>query len=231
VIRAVLFDFDGTLARAVAWGTPPEDVLARYGLSLDAAARGRWDAEGADGLEHLEHSVDRERYLAWEHARLCRLVEGCGATPADVEVVAGELFTAMKTFTLAAYDEAPDVLRQLRADGFTVAVCSNWDWDLDRAMDQAGLCELVDVAVTSARAGARKPHPRIFRHTLEQCGVAPSQALFVGDSWYPDVEGPLEAGLRPVHVWRKDERGEVEPPPLIDGVRRVPDLRGVLDLV
>jgi hypothetical protein len=46
------------------------------------------------------------------------------------------------------------------------------------------------------------------------------------------VEGPLAVGFRPVHVWRAGEPGaEGEPPPLVDGVRRIPDLRGVLPLV
>ncbi len=228
---AVLFDFYGTLARAIAWGTPPEEVMARFGLTVDPDARAEWAAQSGDGLEHLEHSVDRERYVAWELSRLCQLVERCGAAPADVEEVASQVYAALKTFTLAAYDEVPDVLRQLRERGVTVAVCSNWDWDLDHAMAQAGLDGLVDVAVTSAQAGARKPHPRIFRHTLERCGVGPDEAVFVGDSWHPDVEGPLAAGLRPVHLWRPDERESEEPPPLVDGVQRVADLRGVLELV
>src|SRR5436309_823923 len=83
----------------------------------------------------------------------------------------------------------------------SIAVCSNWDWHLDRAMAQAGLDGLVDVMVTSAQAGARKPHPRIFERTLEKCRVTdPAEVVFVGDSWGPDVEGPSAMGMRPVHV-------------------------------
>ncbi|MGH9276551.1 MAG: HAD family hydrolase [Acidimicrobiales bacterium] len=224
--KAVLFDFYGTLARAVSWGPRVEDVLARRGLAIDPDARARWDAEGGDGVDHLEHSVSRERYVAWEWTRLCRLIEGCGAPVADVTDVAADVYRAMKTFTLAAYEEVPGVLARLRQEGVTVAVCSNWDWDLDRALEGSGLADLVDVAVTSAQAGARKPHPHIYRVTLERCGVAPADAVFVGDTWYPDVEGPLAAGLRPIHVWRPEDGRP--PPPAADGVPRVADLRGVL---
>jgi putative hydrolase of the HAD superfamily len=226
VTKAVLLDFYGTLARAVTWGPRVEEVLAGRGLTLDPDARARWDAEGGDGVDHLEHSGSRERYVAWERARLCRLVAGCGAHPDAVEDVAEEIYAATKNFTLAPYDEVPAVLMALRGSGLTVAVCSNWDWDLDRALSQCGLDDLVDVAVTSAQAGVRKPHPRIYRLTLERCGADASQALFVGDTWYPDVEGPLAAGLRPVHVWRPDEH--LSPPPPSNGVPRVPDLRGIL---
>ena len=124
------------------------------------------------------------------------------------------------------------MLADLRGRGITVAVCSNWDWHLDRAMASVGLDGSVDIMVTSARAGARKPHPRIFRHTLDACGVEAADAVFVGDSWGPDVEGPRAIGMRAVHVWRPEWDAEREPPPpTTNGVVRLPDLRGLVDLV
>lgn len=82
MVSAVLFDFYGTLARAVSWGPTLEDVLARRGLHLDPDVHDRWQAESTDGVEHAEASIDRDRYVAWERERLCRLVEGCGAAAA-----------------------------------------------------------------------------------------------------------------------------------------------------
>jgi putative hydrolase of the HAD superfamily len=100
-------------------------------------------------------------------------------------------------------------------------------------MAQAGLTDLVDVMVTSAQAGARKPHPRIFQHTLDACGITdPTDVVFVGDSWGPDVEGPKAMGMRPVHVWRPEWEGEREaPPPITNGVVRLPDLSELVNLV
>ena len=54
--------------------------------------------------------------------------------------------------------------------GVALAICSNWDWDLHEAVESAGLTGTVDIVVSSAWVGARKPHPRIYRHTLEQLG-------------------------------------------------------------
>jgi putative hydrolase of the HAD superfamily len=191
-----------------------------------------WRDEAIDGTEHVKHSQSAERYRAWEHDRLRRFVRACGVGPDDADILVDDLYTATKSFKLEAYPEVPDVLRDLRGRGLTVAVCSNWDWHLDRAMATAGLDGLVDVLVTSARAGARKPHPRIFHHTLEACGVEPTDALFVGDSWGPDVEGPTALGMRAVHVWRPEWDAQREaPPPTTDGVVRVPDLRGLPDAV
>ncbi len=185
--------------------------------------------EANDGDEHLEHSVSREAYVAWEVERLRRRARNCGVGDDDLDALVADLHTASKTYTLEAYDEVADVLAALHRQGVIVAICSNWDWDLERAVAGAGLAGMADVVVTSAQAGARKPHPRIFRHTLERCGVAPDQALFVGDTVYADVEGPLAHGIPAVHVWRDGMEGE--PPPLPHGAARVRDLRPVLDLV
>ena len=224
----MLFDFYGTLARATAWGPTLADVLAEHGLVLDPDARERWRDEAIDGVDHVEHSVDREAYVAWERARLGRLAAACGGV--DPEPVVEALYQAVKTFTLEAYDEVQEELADLRARGLTLAVCSNWDWDLDRALISSGLApEAFDVVVTSARAGARKPHPRIYRHTLERCGVAADEALFVGDTWGPDVAGPRSMGMRPVLVSRDGDSRRPPGPP--DGTPTIPDLRGLADLL
>jgi putative hydrolase of the HAD superfamily len=223
VITAVLFDFYGTLARATSWGPRYEDVLAAHGVSLPDAVRERWVSDAFDGCEHLEHSVSRERYVAWEKARLARMLADCGVGPREAAPLVEELWRAGKSFTMAAYPEVPGVLAALRAAGVAVGVCSNWDWDLDAALASAGLDGLVDAAVTSARAGARKPHPRIFREALAALGEPePATVLFVGDSWHADVAGPLAVGMRAVHLVRP---GDARPaPPLPPGVRRAADL-------
>jgi putative hydrolase of the HAD superfamily len=231
VTRAAIFDFYGTLARAVSWGPELGEVLATLGHSLDDGAYEAWRAEVTDGMEHGHESQSRDAYLAWERDRLRRLAAASGVAPVDLDVVAAELHRATSDFRLAAYEEVPGVLAELRRRGVVVAVCSNWTWDLDRALDQAGLADAVDVVVTSAQAGVRKPHPGIFRLAVERCGVAPGRAVFAGDTWVPDVEGALAAGLRPVHVWRADGSGTAAgPPPLPESVSRVADLRGVLAL-
>ena len=225
----MLFDFYGTLARAVSWGDTHEQVFARHGLAFDAERWG-WNfiGEANDGDQHLEHSVSRQAYVAWEHERLRRRAAACGVGEDDLDALVADLHIASKTYTLEAYEEVSGVLAELRRRGLVVAICSNWDWDIDRAVSAAGLEGTTDLVVTSAQAGARKPHPRIFSHTLERCGVGPKESLFVGDTMYADVDGPLAYGMAAVHVWRDDMVGD--PEPLSAGAVRAPDLRAVLEL-
>jgi putative hydrolase of the HAD superfamily len=134
---------------------------------------------------------------------------------------------------LEAYPEVPGTLRALRARGLQLAICSNWDWDLAEAVDDVGLTDLVDVQVSSAWAGARKPHPRIFRHTLEKLGVRASDALFVGDTWGPDVEGPRASGITPAYLSRDGHWPDPGAPDDAEraGVAVIADLHGVVTLL
>jgi putative hydrolase of the HAD superfamily len=226
--KAVLFDFYGTLAHAATWGPTYEEVLARYGYRPENDVRGWLSDDGIyDGQEHHEHSGSREDYRAWERVRLRALAVRWGVAPDDLDALVLDLDRAGKSFTMAAYSEVAEVLLELRARSVTVAVCSNWDWDLDRALASAGLTDLVDHQVSSARVGARKPHPLIFEHALARCGVPKTDALFVGDSVNCDVQGPLDVGIRAVHIWRS----ETDPPSLPAGATRIGDLRELPDLL
>ena len=90
---------------------------------------------------------------------------------------------------------------------------------------------LVDVVVSSAWVGARKPHPRIYTHTLQELGIAPEDALFVGDTWACDVDGPRAAGMHTVYL-RRSHLGVDHTAPTDDrpaDVQHAGDLRAVHD--
>jgi putative hydrolase of the HAD superfamily len=200
-IQAVIFDFYGTLAEADAsrptWG----DIFREFGheLSADAASR-FWNV--TDGIEHDEHSQSRDHYVAWQHARVRTIIEESNVPEGDDDLLFARLTAHLGSPELRAYEEAARVLNELRRRGFALAICSNWDWDLREAIESAGLTGTVDVMLSSAWVGARKPHPRIYAHTLDRLAVDPSEVLFVGDTWTCDVEGPRRAGMHPVYLRR-----------------------------
>ena len=229
---AVVFDFYGTLAESDGAGLKVADVLAEHGYELpDDVARRYWQ-DGLDGIEHDEHSVSRDHYVAWQTARLRGLLGECGVDDAEAAVIISQLRADGAGPRMQAYDDAALVLGKLRAGGVQVAICSNWDWDLVEAMTEAGLSDHVDLIVSSAWVGARKPHERIYRHTLELLAVDPTRTLFVGDTWNCDVDGPLAHGFTPVYVRRAHrEPDHTAPGELPPHVIALPDLRGILDLL
>ena len=233
-MRAVLPDFYGTLGESEWSDWWMDTVLAEYGHRLDPETAARWSANAWDGEEHHEHSTSAEAYEAWERQRWHAMLAEHGIEGEGGEVLLDRLTARRREFRMQLYPEAMEVLAELRGRGLRLAVCSNWDWDLDYHLEYTGVADAVDVRVSSAWVGARKPHPRIFESTLAELGVDADDALFVGDNWEADVEGPLAAGLRAVHVWRHDTHpGDwlprpPDPPP---GVARIDDLQALPDLL
>jgi putative hydrolase of the HAD superfamily len=229
--QAVLLDFYGTLARATHW-ISYEQVLAEHGHSLSPDAYERWHNDGIDGSEHDEHSQSRDHYVAWQRARALAMLAETDVHPGEYERILEQIRAGAASRVIEAYDEVPDVLADLRARGLQLVICSNWDWDLREAVDEAGLAGAVDVVVSSAWVGARKPHPRIYAHTLEAAGIEAAGTLFVGDTWGPDVAGPLAAGLTPLDLRRADHWPDGTCPHDDLATAEVPviaDLRGLVD--
>ena len=230
VVSAVVFDFYGTLAR---WADAPTSnyatVFDAHGYTLDPAVLDGYFSR-YDGVDHAEHSVSEEAYEAWVRTRLRDLTDAAGVDEAHVAGVI-EALRATDQGRMVAYPEAGATLACLREAGLAVGVCSNWGWELDPYLDQVGLLHLVDAAVTSARAGARKPHPGIYAQSAESLEVDAREVVFVGDSWEPDVRGPRRAGMTAVHVWREDDRPGQSAPPLEPGDHRVAELTGVLGIL
>jgi putative hydrolase of the HAD superfamily len=230
VVRAVIFDFYGTLARFADTSVSNyETVFAAHGYRPERVVLDSYFSR-YDGVEHGEHSVSEEAYESWVRLRLRDLTNACGVPDSGVD----ELIDALRASdqgAMVAYPESAPTLVSLRAAGLAIGVCSNWGWELNAFLDQAGLLGLVDVGVTSARVGARKPHPDIYDAAVSALGVDPAYVLFVGDSWEPDVRGPRRMGMTAVHVWREEERQGMDAPPLHPGDHRVSDLTGVLHIV
>jgi putative hydrolase of the HAD superfamily len=231
--RAVLLDFYGTVARATHW-VSIDDVLAEHGHQLTPDAYERWYNDGIDGIEHDEHSQSRETYVAWQRARTLGMLAETDVHPGEYEEILDKLRAGSATRTIEAYDESADVLGELRERGLRLVICSNWDWDLAEAVDESGLTACFDAILSSAWVGARKPHPRIYAKALAEAGVPAGDALFVGDTWGPDVEGPRAAGIPAVYLRREGHWPDGTCPhdePATSGVPVLADLRGLLDLV
>jgi len=229
--KAVLLDFYGTLARATRW-VAVDEILAEHGVELADHVRQAYWNDGLDGIEHLEHSGSRDHYVAWQRERLLAMLSETDLHPGEYDEVLGKLRAGNEARVLEAYEETAEVLGSLRDRGATLAICSNWDWDLAEAVDEAGINELVDVVVSSAWAGARKPHPRIFHHTLDKVGADPEDVLFVGDTWGPDVVGPRAFGMTPVYLRRIGHwPDDTAPRDLDESVVVASDLRILLELV
>jgi putative hydrolase of the HAD superfamily len=95
-------------------------------------------------------------------------------------------------------------------------VVSNWDHSLHERLQETGLADLVDGALASAEVGSAKPDGAIFAAALELAGTG--DAWHVGDTVEADVQGALNAGLRPVLIVRGAGKQALDGVPVIDSL-------------
>ncbi len=172
-MKAVLFDFSGTLARLEehdGWFT---------GMGLDAAQR----AEVMDRMTHPTASVDHH---AWAHrdldARMHREAYLHALTQAGLpDAHAESLYRrCIDPAEWTLYPDTVPVLNHLRDKGIRTAVVSNIAWDIRTVLDPAGAH--TDAVVLSFEAGVAKPDRQIFEIALDRLGVDAADAVMVGDS-------------------------------------------------
>jgi putative hydrolase of the HAD superfamily len=95
---------------------------------------------------------------------------------------------------------AGEALVALRGRGLRLAVVSNFDHRLEPILAGLGLAGFFEAVVRPAHAGAAKPAAAIFTFALARLGVAPGEAVYVGDDAEQDVAAARAAGLAAIDV-------------------------------
>jgi FMN phosphatase YigB (HAD superfamily) len=202
----VIFDAFNTLVTA----RPGSEDTFLAGLreaGLDASVPLLAELQAAcEGLDHSVRSGVRQAYVDWAADTLSKVGQAGGSIGADLAPRVVPALEQLHQAPMVALPGAAACLRTLKASGFAIAVCSNWGWDLRQDLEATGLTADIDVLVTSARAGWRKPHPRIYRSTLGLAGFGAGEAVFVGDSFRTDFLGPRSVGIRPILLARQGRR-------------------------
>ncbi len=130
-------------------------------------------------------------------------------------VADGRLAAAMSADYLAHCPLKPGLMpgaRELLAElegRYRLHIITNGFEEVQRVkLASSGIAAHFDVVITSERAGAPKPHPRIFQEALHRSGAAADNCLMIGDSADADMAGARCAGWDHVHF-----HAEAEPDP------------------
>ncbi len=201
-LAGVIFDLGGTLV----YPTRDEEACAAH---LEAWLRSQgWPSEVGPAIRNAR------RWL-WETARttgrqhtmaeaVMRAAEQAGVRTPHLSFVAAaeRVFFDPELDGYRAYPDALPLLRRLRAARVRLACISNAtsDWLIGQIVDRMGFRSYFDQVVTSAAFGRVKPDPGIFRLVLNRWGIAPAQAVMVGDTPDADIRGGRGIGMRTIYA-------------------------------
>jgi putative hydrolase of the HAD superfamily len=229
-IKAVFFDAAGTLikpARSVGESyaaiaakhgkeVSSTNITERFRTCFDAAPRLAFPSATEDTVAALERD--------WWKSLVAQVFEPWSPFVRFEEYFA-ELFAyfaSPNAWTL--YPEVLETLTSLKERDLILDVISNFDSRLVRILDGLGAGAQFENIFVSSRVGYAKPDGRIFNVALSCHGLAPVQALHVGDSEINDLCGANQAGLKGILV----ERGKTSAAQASD---RINSLRSILALL
>jgi HAD superfamily hydrolase (TIGR01509 family) len=185
-IRAVLFDYSGTLFRL------EEDDSWFTGIRVDErAVDGHVQTELMRRLTQptgKSVDMDDEQFRNWVNRDLephlhreayLHVLRESGLPEHHAEALYDRV---VDPASWTAYPDTAAVLASLKRQGLRIAVVSNIAFDVRPAFATLGVFDDVDEYVLSYEVGAIKPNPEIFETALERLGVAAEDALMVGDS-------------------------------------------------
>lgn len=183
MIKAVIFDIDGTLVDSVdlharAW----QETFARYGKSI-AFEKVRYQI-GKGGDQLMPVFFSREE------------LDDFGE---EMEKFRGQLFKREYLPRVRAFPKVRELFERVRADGKRIVLASSAKKDeLGEYKRIANVEDLVEDETSADDAEKSKPHPDIFEAALGQlAGVSAEEAVVVGDTPY-DAEAAGKIGLRTI---------------------------------
>ena len=186
--RAVIFDLDGTLVDSA------PDIREAVNAGF-----------GPLGMAPFPLPVVKELIGGGATVAVRRAAQRLGVTlaPTDESAV---LERFMTTYARASgegrglYPGAHELLTQLKAEGRGIALCTNKAEAITHITLRAlGIADYFGSVVAARDDLPKKPDPAMLLRALAPFGVAPADAVMIGDS-HADIDGARAAGMRSIAV-------------------------------
>jgi len=188
-LRAVVFDLWNTIAEwpGEVWADVRPSVAERVGLTLE-----EFDERWYGDLAHVR-----------EMGPLADALAVIGASPET----SAEILELRRDVTLQGLEPVPgaaETIAALRERGLKIGLITVCSEDVPLLWQETAFHGLFDAEVFSCSVGLRKPDPRIYHLALEQLGVEPGEAVFVGDGANDELAGAERVGMKAILLERDD---------------------------
>ena len=223
--KAIFFDAGGTLLHPFpSVGEIYQRVAALHGLKVEAAATEKLFRESwlkRDGLTHLASHSSEKIEREWWRSLVYAVFETLGGFK-DFEAFFTELYDMFaRPECWKLYPGTLELLAALKKKNKKLGIISNWDSRLLILCKGLGLEDHMDFILASAVFGASKPSPKIFEEALRRAGVAPQEAVHIGDSFEDDIKGARSVGIHAILIERHPKHRKLEDVPTIHNLREL----------
>src|SRR5258708_18656367 len=179
-IAAILFDLDGVLVDATEWHYEALNKalsLFGYGICRYEYMTTYYGRPTQRKLEMLSVEKGLPRAL---HGLIWKLKQK---------------YTAEEIFVKCAPSFSKELMiKQLRREGYRMAVCSNSiRTSVELMLRGAGLIDNFEFYLSNEDVRRPKPDPAIYRAAFQRMGIEPAQAVIVEDAG-PGIEAARESG-------------------------------------
>lgn len=211
-IDVILFDLGSTLIYFD--GYLPDVMTHAYQELAISLLEGGYtinkDAFLTEFLSRLEayHTERETELIEYTTEQVLRIVlERQGLTGLDLRPHLARMYAVTQACWKVEHD-TQITLQALQDAGYRMGIISNAgdDWDVQVLIDNAGIRSYFEYINTSAAAGIRKPHPKIFQLAFHSMSIRPDQAVMVGDTLGADILGSKNIGMRNVWITRRVNR-------------------------
>ena len=194
VIKAVLFDLDGTL------------------LNRDKSVE-LFINEQYERLHKFLSHIPKERYVSrfieldcrgyvWKDKVYQQLIEEFQVSSLTSEELLQDYLNEFQHHCVA-FPHIIEMLELLKSQKIALGMITNGYGQFQMNNIKAlKIAEYFDVILISEWEGIKKPNPQIFLKAMEKLNVQPSESLFIGDHPENDVKAARNVGMK--GVWKKD---------------------------
>lgn len=193
MVKAILFDFGGVLVRTENYG-PRHTWDERLGLPTGSVER---------AVHHSDIWIQAQLGRITPRAYWKGVAELLYMREDNTEELRRDYFSGDRL-----NHRLVQLIRNLREDGYRVALLSNDSLELENRLHQLEIHPLFDHILISAQMGVMKPDPTAFRAALHAIQAAPHEVVLVDDT-LANVRAAQALGLHAI-LFRPDTDVRIE---------------------